>query len=81
MKRHIPGLHSVRQAIDRRLEGFFLVRVDAASYRWHPQKPFLVLRFVVLAARILRHTFLLRAAVLQPTSALEAQLVPARLRL
>ena len=49
MKRHIPGLHSVRQAIDRRLEGFFLVRVDAASYRWHPQKPFLVLCFVVLA--------------------------------
>ena len=49
MKRHIPGLHSVRQAMDRRLEGFFLVRVDAASYRWHPQKPFLILRFVVLA--------------------------------
>jgi hypothetical protein len=26
----------------------FLVRVDTASYRWHPQKPFLVLRFVIL---------------------------------
>jgi hypothetical protein len=26
----------------------FLVRVDKASYRWHPQKPFLALRFVVL---------------------------------
>jgi hypothetical protein len=48
MKRHIPGLHSVHQAMDRRLEGFFLVRVDAASYRWHPHKPFLILRFVVL---------------------------------
>jgi hypothetical protein len=26
----------------------FLVRVDTASYRWHPQKPFLILRFAIL---------------------------------
>ena len=48
MKRHIPGLHSRQQDRENLLEGLFLVRVDAASYRWHPQKPFLSVRFVVL---------------------------------
>ena len=48
MKRHIPGLHSTRQERDSLLEGLFLVRVEGASYRWHPQKPFLSLRFSVL---------------------------------
>src|SRR5271155_5734127 len=48
MKRHIPGLHSCQQDGDRPLEGLFLVRVEWASYRWHPQKPFLMVRFVVL---------------------------------
>jgi hypothetical protein len=48
MKRHIPGLHSREQDHENLLEGLFLVRVDAASYRWHPQKPFLSVRFVVL---------------------------------
>ena len=48
MRRQIPGLHSGQQATARDLEGMFLVRVDTASYRWHPQKPFLILRFVIL---------------------------------
>ncbi len=48
MKRHIPGLHSREQDRENLLEGLFLVRVDAASYRWHPQKPFLSVRLVVL---------------------------------
>ena len=48
MKRQIPGLHSGQQATARHLEGMFLVRVDTASYRWHPQKPFFILRFVIL---------------------------------
>ena len=48
MKRHIPGLHSKQQTVESNLDGLFLVRVERASYRWHPQKPFLVLRFVVL---------------------------------
>ena len=48
MKRQIPGLHSRQQDRESLLEGLFLVRVDAASYRWHPQKPFLSVRFVVL---------------------------------
>jgi hypothetical protein len=46
MRRHIPGLHSKQQPGP--LDGLFLVRIDQASYRWHPQKPFLTLRFVVL---------------------------------
>ena len=48
MKRHIPRLHSREQGREKLLEGLFLVRVDAASHRWHPQKPFLSVRFVVL---------------------------------
>ena len=48
MKRHIPGLHSRQPDREEFLEGLFLVRVDSSSYRWHPQKPFLSVRFVVL---------------------------------
>ena len=48
MKRHIPGLHSTQQASESPIEGVFLARVDWASYRWYPQKPFLNLQFVVL---------------------------------
>ncbi len=49
MKRHIPGLHSEAQNHeDNALEGIFLVRVDRAFYRWHPQKPFFALRLAVL---------------------------------
>ena len=45
MKRHFPGLHvDVARANDF-LEGIFLVRVDRAYYRWHPQKPFFILSF------------------------------------
>ena len=40
MKRYVPGLHGATQNGDTDLEGLFLVRVDRASYRWHPQKPF-----------------------------------------
>ena len=45
MKRTIPGL---TQSDDTPLEGLFLVRVEWASYRWHRQKPFLDVRFVIL---------------------------------
>ena len=48
MKRYIPGLHARQQDRESLLEGLFLVRVDSASYRWHPQKPFLSVRFVIL---------------------------------
>ncbi len=48
MKRHIPGLHQQAQLNDENLEGIFLVRVERAFYRYHPQKPFFALRFVIL---------------------------------
>jgi hypothetical protein len=48
MKRCVPGLHSVQQFPDRPLAGAFLVRVAKVSYRWHPQKPFLVVNFAIL---------------------------------
>ena len=48
MRRHIPGLHSRHENQVSDLEGLFLVRVERASYRWHPQKPFLVLQFSIL---------------------------------
>ena len=48
MRKHIPGLHSGHQDAVSNLDGLFLVRVEMASYRWHPQKPFLALRFSIL---------------------------------
>ena len=51
MKRNIPGLHTESRHGNDLLEGSFLVRVDRAFYRWHPQKPFFALRFSVLEPR------------------------------
>jgi len=48
MKRHIPGLNTESKNAEDFLEGLFLVRVDHVNYRWHPQKPCFLLRFVVL---------------------------------
>jgi hypothetical protein len=48
MKRQFPGLHSEAARAEEALEGIFLVRVDRAYYRWHPQKPFFVLSFAIL---------------------------------
>jgi hypothetical protein len=48
MRRHIPGLHSGQQDPETDVDGLFLVRVERAAYRWHRQKPFLELRFMVL---------------------------------
>ena len=48
MRRQIPGLHSRHQDSETGLNGAFLVRVERASYRRHPPKPFVELRFVIL---------------------------------
>ena len=48
MKRFIPGLHGATLNGDADLEGLFLVRVERAFYRWHPQKPFFTLHLIVL---------------------------------
>jgi hypothetical protein len=51
MRRHIPGLHSRQQDPENNLDGLFLVRVERAAYRWHRQKSFLELRFIILEPR------------------------------
>jgi hypothetical protein len=48
MRHHIPGLNSGHHGVSSNLDGLFLVRVERASYRWHPQKPYLALRFGIL---------------------------------
>jgi len=48
MKRHIPDLHLASRNGAETLECLFLVCVDRAFFRWHPQKPFFALRFLVL---------------------------------
>jgi hypothetical protein len=55
MKRQIPGLQREGRNGDEILEGIFLARVDRAFYRWHPQRPFYVLRFTVLEPRELQN--------------------------
>jgi hypothetical protein len=49
VRRQIPGLHFQHRNADSSLDGLFLVRVDHATYRWHREKPFLELQFVILA--------------------------------
>jgi hypothetical protein len=48
MRRQIQGLHLNQHGAENKLEGLFLVRVDRARYRWHPQKPFVEIQFSVL---------------------------------
>jgi hypothetical protein len=49
MRRHFPGLHGYEVSSENSFDGLFLTRVAQASYTWHAQKPFLALKFVVLA--------------------------------
>jgi hypothetical protein len=49
MRRHLPGLHRHEVSPENSLDGLFLARVVQASYTWQPHKPFLTLKFVVLA--------------------------------
>ena len=81
MKRHIPGLHHENRNSDDVLEGVFLVRVDRAFYRWHPQRPFFVIRFAILEPKEHQGSFCHRPALLHTEGSVEAQLVPAGLRL
>jgi hypothetical protein len=48
MRRHIPGLFSRQEDRESPLDGLFLVRVEKVFHRWHTQKPFLEVRFVVI---------------------------------
>src|SRR6202049_5140048 len=51
MKRHIHGVHGGSPNTPSILEGVFLVRVDRVFYRWHPERPFYVLRLIILEPR------------------------------
>ena len=48
MRHHIPGLRREISDNSDISEGVFLTRVDRAFYRWHPQRPFFVLRLAIL---------------------------------
>ena len=49
MKRQVRGLADAsRDARPEIPDGIFLVRVNAAQFRWHMQKPFYVLRLSIL---------------------------------
>jgi hypothetical protein len=49
MIRRIQGLSErASSAGDQLPDGVFLVRVDRAQYRWHPAKPFYLLRLEIL---------------------------------
>ena len=47
----VSAIHSVP-------DGLFLVRVDRARYRWHKQKPYFEIRFVVLKPKHLTGCFM-----------------------
>ena len=47
MKRRFPGLHQASQPAEVP-DGLYLVSIHRAQYRWHPQKPYYALQFVVL---------------------------------
>jgi hypothetical protein len=51
MKRHIPGIHCEQINAESNLDGLFLFFISQAFYRWHPRKPFLSLKFIVLAPK------------------------------
>jgi len=49
MKRQLPGLADVtRDSRSEIPDRIYLVRVDGAHFRWHPQKPFYVLRLSIV---------------------------------
>jgi hypothetical protein len=48
MKRHIEGLNGTRPSTPEIIEGVFLACVDRVFYRWHPERPFYVLKLAVL---------------------------------
>ena len=52
MRRHISGLSKATTSAAEYLpDGLFLVRVERAQYRWHAQKPYYSILFMVLEPR------------------------------
>ena len=52
MRRRIQGLHEAASSAAGVPNGLFLVQVERAQYRWQAQKPFYLLRFVVLEPQL-----------------------------
>jgi hypothetical protein len=49
MKRRFAGLNQANGSSTENVpDGLYLVRVETAQYRWHANKPYYLLRFVVL---------------------------------
>jgi len=48
MKRQLPGLSTTAGPVSELPDGLFLVRVEGAQHRWSAQKPYYVLRFLVI---------------------------------
>jgi len=49
MRRHIQGLHEADPAASVLLpDSLYLVRVARAQYGWHPEKPYYILRLLVI---------------------------------
>ena len=54
MKRQIEGLHKADQSSAGVFPNvLFLVRTERARYRWHAQRPYYALQFVVLEPKAL----------------------------
>jgi hypothetical protein len=54
MKRYISGLNQANASVAEGVpDGLFLVRVERGQHRWHGQKPYYLLRFVVLEPKVL----------------------------
>jgi hypothetical protein len=59
MKQLIPGLNQANGASTEGVaDGFFLVRVTRAQYRWHKQKPYYLVRFAVLEPKDLARSLI-----------------------
>lgn len=53
MRRRIQGLHeSDPSAVENVPDGLFLVRVEKAQHRWQAQKPYYLLRFLIIEPKL-----------------------------
>ena len=82
MKRQITGLHAAdRCAADQIPDGVFLVRVQRAQFRRQAQKPYYTLNLAILEPSRFSGHILSSRLYCSPKAPVEAELVPARLRL
>ena len=79
MNRHISGLREAdRSAGDELPDGLFLVRIEGVQYRWHTQKPYYFIRFVVVEPKHVAGRSLVWSDLLHSARDVEVKLVSAR---